>query len=60
MKNKLDVQSKNLSKLNKGCTPCFDQTKIIADKIYCRELSKIKKNEITSIFSSMFSKNKKI
>jgi hypothetical protein len=44
----------NLSKLKTGCSPCFDEAKIMQKKISDRNISDIEKQEFKKIVSSLF------
>ena len=46
----------NLNKLKTGCSPCMNEAKIMKQKIYNRNISELKIEEIKNIVSSMFNK----
>jgi len=47
----------NLNKLKTGCSPCLIEAKKMQQKIFDREVSKIKIEEIKKIVSSLFKKD---
>ena len=50
----------NLNKLKTGCSPCMSEARKMEQKISNRKVSEIKIEEVKTIVSSMFKKNKSL
>ena len=50
-------KEKNLNKLQKGCSPCMREAKLMEQKFAKKKNSDIKSEEFKTIISSMFNKN---